>query len=249
MGLSIADVTGADGIPDGRADMFITHWVAQENALYQAVLYPGGALEYLDKTRALRLGEISTDAVGWGCVLADFDLDGLVDLAVANGSTLETSADRLLLRPERMFLFNNRGSRFLDVAPVAGKTIAGERVARGLAAADFDGDGDVDLAVSVNRGNPILLRNDTATDHRSLIVQLTAAPASLFGARIEVEVGDQTHTRWYGADVSFLSMHAPEVVFGLGDASAANSVRVVWADGSETELSDVPAGRVTMEHG
>lgn len=158
MGISVADLGHpADGgdlaKPDGLPDLFVSHWVAQENALYQATrlsVAGGERLEYRDRVRPLRLAEVSTDRVGWGTAFVDFDLDGRLDLAVANGSTLEEPGDGTSgLIAQRSFLFWNDGSRFHDLAEAAGEAFRRPRVARGLAMADVDRDGDPDLILTV----------------------------------------------------------------------------------------------------
>ena len=248
MGLSIAEIGNLTGEPDGLPDIFITHWVAQENALYQSVAVSEYDLEYRDRTRRFRLGEISIDTVGWGSAFVDLDLDGRVDLVVANGSTLERKADRSRLVEEPLFLLWNTGKRFVNVAKDAGEASARHHSARGLAAADFDGDGDVDLAVSVNRGSPLLLRNDTKVPHRGVTIRLDGPSGACFGARVEVRVGERRDFRWYGADVGYLGSHSPDLVFGLGTSAAADEVRVRWADGRESVRTEVPAGVTTVTH-
>ncbi len=248
MGLSVAELGAMSGEPDGLPDLFITHWVAQENALYASLRFATGRVEYRDRTRRYRLGETSIDTVGWGCGFVDLDLDGRLDIVVANGSTLESKEDRLQLRAEPLFLFWNEGSRFVEIARSAGEACGGTYWARGLATADYDGDGDVDVAVAVNRGHPLLLRNDTETPNGSLRVVLRGPAAALFGARVELSVGDRRQVRWYGADVSYLSMHAPEMVFGLGGSPAAEQLTVRWAGGGESRLENVGAGRVEVNH-
>jgi hypothetical protein len=207
---------------------------------------PDGILEYRDKTRQVRLGEISLDRVGWGCGFLDIDLDGRMDLIVANGSTLEHPDDVSQLITEPLHVFWNDGQRFVEVAAAAG--ITKNYSARGLAIADFDNDGDEDFAISVNRGSPVLFRNETPTLNKSLKVRLHGPAAACFGAKVTVTIGGHSQTRWSGADVSYLSMHAPELIFGLGTASAADCVDVNWADGKRSALSQITAGVVNAEH-
>jgi hypothetical protein len=248
MGLSIAEIGFMDGGEDGLPDLFITHWIAQENAFYRSVKLPGGGFEYRDKTRRFRLGEVSTDTVGWGCGLVDLDRDGRPDLVVSNGSTMERKDDSRELMPEPFFVFWNDGERFQEVAATTSETLAGKHHARGLAAADFDGDGDVDLAVAINRGQPLLLRNETETPNRSLVVRLDGPAFACQGARLILQCGERRQTRWWGGDISFLGMHAPEIVFGLGEADLVDRLDVLWADGKETTLLELEAGFISVPH-
>ncbi len=240
MGLSVLDALGPDGAPDGQPDLFITHWVAQENALYEGVVSPSGRLIFKDRTRRQRLGEVSVSEVGWGCAAIDLDLDGRVDLAVVNGSTLEDKTDQTRLVAERPFLLWNDGERFHDLAPEGGDAFTTPHSARGLAAADWDADGDVDLAVNVNRGRLLLLRNDTDVPHRSLTIRLEAPAAVTHGARVSVTTPDGAQTRWWGCDGSYASWHHTDLVFGLGEHETAD-VHVTWADGTESLLTGANA--------
>ncbi len=246
MGLSVAEMGSVVGTADGLPDLFITHWVAQENALYVSLINDRGKLEYRDKTRRVRLGEISLDTVGWGSALIDLDLDGRLDIAVANGSTLEDKQDPSKLVAEPVFLFWNTGDAFQNVAPDAGARLAERHCGRGLAAADYDGDGDVDLAISVNRGALMLLRNDTKTDGASLRLRLDASDALRFGARVEVAIDGRVHTRWFGADVSFCSQHAPELVYGVPEGAKLGKITVTWTDGTTSSVEDAAPGSVTI---
>jgi hypothetical protein len=248
MGLSVGEIGAMSDAYDGLPDLFITHWLAQENAFYLSVRLPGGGFEYRDKTRQFRVGEISIDTVGWGSALCDLDLDGRLDIAVANGSTLEQKRNHTKLIAEPLFLLWNDGKRFVNIAPDAGAACARRHCARGLAAADFDGDGDIDLAIAINRGQPLLLRNETVTSNRSLSVLLRGPAVACFGARIELVVNTERQVRWCGADVTFMGMHAAQVVFGLGKSERAEELQVRWADGRSSRVENVAAGRVVVDH-
>jgi hypothetical protein len=249
MGLSVGETGFMNGQWDGLPDLFITHWIAQENALYQSVQMSNDMLLFLDKTREFRLGEKSLNTVGWGCAFADIDLDGRQDIVVVNGSTLEDKADLSRLQPQQPFVFWNAGTRYLEIAAQAGPALSEPYSARGLAAADFDDDGDIDFAVSINRGQPLLLRNDTATTNRSLRIRLRGSPSVSFGARIEVQIGDRRQLAWWGCDASFLSMHAPEQIIGLGSAEQVDRVEVRWSDGTKSVRTAVAPGRLEVTHG
>lgn len=239
MGISVTDLATPEHPADGLPDLFVTHWVAQENALYQA-LVTGTGIEYRDRVRSLRLAEVSTDRVGWGSAFVDLDLDGRMDLAVANGSTLEESADRSRLQAQAAFFFWNGGTRFHDTAGVWGEDAALPRVARGIAVADFDLDGDADVAISVNRGAPVLLRNEGAPKNAWLAVRLETGDARSIGARVSLLGGAETQVRWMGADASFASQHADEILFGLGGRKEGD-LEIAWVDGSRRRIQGLPA--------
>jgi hypothetical protein len=111
---------------DGDDDLFISHWIAQQYALYLSLIseqkQTGMAkpeLHFTDVAEMRGIGQPSMQTIGWGVSFVDFDSDGWPDLVVANGSTFEqkdTSPRRLT--PMSSFLFwNARGEYFHDLAP------------------------------------------------------------------------------------------------------------------------------------
>jgi len=242
MGLAVGDWDG-----DEDADLFITHWIAQENALFINRLADGPRdgtdrpLQFLDQADRFGLGQIALDYVGWGTSFFDYDNDGRIDLFVANGSTFQRADDPRLLEPMVDQLFWNRGpdEGFFDVSVVGGDYFSETHVGRGAAFADYDRDGDVDVVVMNHGEPPALLRNDGGGGGGWLQVVLAGDPV---GARVRIVAGGRAQVRWLGAQSSYLSQNSPVLHFGLGDAAGADTVEVLWPDGAGHTWMDV-AGR------
>jgi hypothetical protein len=266
----VADHRGAMGLAigdwenDGDLDIHITHWIAQENALYENergtfATSDAAPMRFVDQASTLGLGQSTIDFVGWGTEFMDYDNDGRLDLFVVNGSTFQREDDNAYLVPMRNQLFWNRGLKegFFELGATSGGSFAVENVGRGAAAADYDGDGDLDLAVVVNGGPARLLRNDDASGHGWLRVLLRAAAAPpagegrtgvtrtttfAVGARVRVTTGELVQLREVGSGPSYLSQSPPgEVFFGLGKAPRVDALEVVWPDGSAQTFRDLPA--------
>ncbi len=249
MGLGIGELGNMGGTADGLPDLVLTHWFTEANAIYRSRSHSGSDLGYEDASELLGMSGPSAPTVGWGTCLVDFDLDGDLDVMVANGSTSEQEQNLDLLIAEPLHLFQSDGARFQEVSAQAGSVFAGRYSARGLAAADFDQDGDVDVAVNDNHGSLLLLRNDTPTTYQSLVVTFDAPSHQVFGARVEATIGGERHVRWAVSDSSFLSGHSSEAIFGLGDAGKVEKLVVHWVGGETSVWEDLEAGslRATRE--
>ncbi|MHC5003529.1 MAG: FG-GAP-like repeat-containing protein [Planctomycetota bacterium] len=248
----VADYRGAMGLAvgdydrDGDDDLFVTHWVAQENALFESMLadrtaapdtpgsaVPAAGLRFMDVASMQGLGQIALPMVGWGAEFADFDGDGWLDLAVANGSTFETDDEPPRLRPQRCFLFWSQEGVFHDLG--AGSPAFAPCVGRGLAVADFDDDGDQDLLVAT-LGEPVrLLRNDMQTG-QWIQLRLRSRDADgghagfADGATVVAHVGDAAMRRSVTGG-SYLSQSSRTLHFGLGAATAVDRLEVRWPGG------------------
>ncbi|MDX1630921.1 MAG: CRTAC1 family protein, partial [Thermoanaerobaculia bacterium] len=198
--------------------------------------------------RQLRLAEISTDRVGWGTAFTDLDLDGRPDLVVANGSTLERDDDPGRLQAQRPFVLWNDGRRFHDVTESWGEDLERARVARGLACADHDGDGDPDFAVSVNRGSALLFVNEGPPGGHWVEIQWRGSAAAGLGATVAVDAHGRHQRRWLGADVSFASQHEGSLRFGVGDATTA-TLEVTLPGGPGWRFSGLPVDSRILVHG
>jgi hypothetical protein len=244
MGLAVADFDN-----DLDQDTFITHWIAQENALYCNMLIDPSqkhlqrGLWFFDAADQFGVGQIALDAVGWATGFCDFDNDGLRDLWVVNGHTFEQSiTTQRKLIPQKPFMFWNRDCNdYVEVAEKVCRQMAEPIVGRGGAQADFDNDGRVDLAWLVHQGPLILIRNVCHTQNHWLRIELRQARGNRFalGARAYVTCGDQTQMGEVGCSSSYLSQNELTLHFGLGAAERVDSVRIVWPDGTSEARHDI----------
>lgn len=246
MGISVGDWDG-----DADLDMFITHWIAQENALYtnrhaDAAGRPTPApttLQFMDTADRYGVGQIALDFIGWGTSFFDYDNDGRLDLFVVNGSTFQQNEAPHLLVPMNDQLFWNRGAEagFFDVSRVSGDFFKAAYVGRGAAFADYDNDGDMDVFVVNHNGPGVLLQNDGGNRKRWLKLALEGRQSnrSAIGARLRLTVAGTIQIREVGAQPSYCSQNSLVAHFGLGTAPVVDTLEVRWPSGHRQVLLDV----------
>ena len=250
MGVAVGDVWHG-----GWMDLFTTHWVNEDHALWknQSGGTPDRSILMEDVGPSTGILEIKTTAdVGWGTEMIDFDNDGHLDLILVNGSTIEDeltlevlSEPKLL--PQKCRLLRNEGAgNFTDVSHLGGDFFEHELVARGLACADYNEDGLVDVAVVLHGGRGTLLQNVSGGTGRWLGVRLLGMTSNRFGigARIQVIAGSTTYTKERVLSSSYLSSNSLTTRFGLGPAQVADSVVVHWPSGETSRRENVNLNRV-----
>ena len=258
MGIAVGDWNG-----DGYQDLFLTHWIAQGNALYDNQLgmpHPSGAgsappaVTFMDDADRFGLGQSSLDFIGWATSFIDYDDDGKLDLFIVNGSTLQDRDHPTQLVAMQSKLYWNRGAQdgFFDLSPVSGDYFQHAYVGRGAAFGDYDNDGDVDVFV-VNHGGPgILLRNDGGNRNHWLQVELRGTKSNRqgIGAKLRVVAGGTAQVRQIGAQGPYLSQNSLIETFGLGALGGVDSLVVAWPSGTRQVLTNVNANqRITVTEG
>lgn len=223
MGLAAEDFDG-----DGRVDLYLTHFAMAKNTLYRNL----GGLTFEDASAATGIAAATFDPLAFGTVAMDWDRDGRMDLFNATGHVHGLPDSPGTMPPQ--LLRQREDGRFVDVSAAVGAGyFAGAWLGRAAAAADFDEDGDLDLAVS-HVGAPVaLLRDDTAPPGRFLGLDLrTPARLPPIGGRVEVACGGRTVVRPVTAGGSYLSAHDPRLLVALPAGDDPAEVTVHWPGGA-----------------
>lgn len=230
MGVALADYD-ADGLPD----LSVTALSNETFPLFSA----SEPASFRDETVASGLAKASRNYAGWGNFFADFDNDGWVDLFTANSHVndlVEHFEPHLYRQPNTVFP-NQAGA--YGVAVEVGDPAAH----RGAAGADFDGDGLIDVVVTVLGEPAKLFRNASSSESRawvSLRLVGTESNRNGIGARIRVD----RQTRWVTSAAGYASSRLAPIHFGLGRAGKVYTVEVVWPGGRRQLIENVPANQV-----
>jgi len=257
----VADYRGAMGIAvgdwdnDADMDMFITHWIAQENALYNNMrshflslnTSMHNEIKFMDEADRYGLGQIGLDYIGWGTSFFDYDNDGKLDLFVANGSTFQQKLKPHLLIPMVDQLFWNKGKEggFYDVSAVSGEVFKNQYVGRGAAFGDYDNDGDVDIFIVNNGGPGMLLSNEGGNKSKWLKVDLRGVQSnsSAIGTKIKIVVGESIQIRQVGAQCSYSSQNSLIQHFGLGEYANVDTLEINWPSGLKQVFHNLPVNQ------
>ncbi len=230
MGLAVGDLDG-----DLDPDLAVTNFDVETNTLYRNL----GGLAFADVSGPSGFGLPSFNRLAFGIVSADLDHDGDLDFYIANGHIFERPARENVAhrQPDQILAGDGRGA-FIAVA--CGVLDAHPTVARGLAAGDYDNDGDLDLAVQENGGSARMLRNG-ADDRRWVGIHLRGRGenSDAVGARLTLRSDLASQVRWVTAGDSYQSTSDRRVHFGLGEGRP-EALEVTWPSGQRTRLIDPP---------
>ena len=244
MGIATGDANG-----DGQLDLFVTNLFGETNTLYVGA----GPGQFDDATVGSGLGPPSFDFTGFGAAFFDPDLDGDLDLVVANGRVL-----RSLPRPgadlgphwtryaEESQLYENEGAGSFRAAPeLCGAPCSEPGVGRGLALGDLDDDGDHDLLLLTGDGRARVFRNERSSDGRWIGLRAVDGSGRIeaLGARVVVHAGGRAFPRDVAPASSYLASHDPRVIVGLGSIATVDDVVVRWPDGAEERFGPLAVGR------
>jgi hypothetical protein len=237
MGIAAAEYSG-----DGRSDLLVTNSHKQLHALFRSAA-PAAAKPVFADARADIASAFDTALAGWGASWIDLDNDANLDLVVANGAIPVTG---LTKGAEPLQAFENltghgHPGEFAAASEATGLDKATPANGRGLAAADYDNDGHVDVAVNTIGGKLMLLRN-TGSKGNWLEVKL---PVFAPGAVVTVVLPDGRRlVQEMHAGSSYLSSEDPRAHFGLGKAKTVSELTVRYPDGGRSRLVGIAADQI-----
>ena len=236
-------VDAADYNHSGYPSLAITNFSNQMISLYQN--QKNGL--FVDIAPQSEVGRKSLLTLGFGCFFFDYDLDGWLDLFIADGH-LDPDIEKVQQQVhylEAPHLFHNEGGgKFQDVAAAMGKSFNERRVGRGAAYGDINNDGALDLIMTVNDGPAVLFRNTGATNH-SLRVKLwgTKSNRNGIGAVVFVQSAQTGQKLTMRSGSSYLSSSELVLTFGLAKSDKADLVEIHWPSGITQRLTNINAGQ------
>lgn len=232
MGVAEGDDNG-----DGAPDLFITNSRGQPHAAYESKL-THGELSYRPEMQKFGKALERKATVGWGDAFVDLNNDTTRDLILANGAVpvLNVKKDT---EPMQV-LQDLGGARFTNASGIVQQAGMPKIVGRGLATADFDNDGRMDVAVNSIDGPLVLLENTGSTGNWLEVALKGFHPGAVVTARLPdgKRLVDELH-----AGSSYLSSDDPRAHFGLGSASHVD-LTVRYPGGRVVHRTHVAANRI-----
>ncbi|MBV8812011.1 MAG: CRTAC1 family protein, partial [Acidobacteriaceae bacterium] len=225
---------------DGQLDLYISDFQLASDHLW----HNDGHGFFQEVSEAAGIREPTKNVLSFGGGFLDYDNDGLLDLFIANGHVYEevekTTPD--VHYKQINSLFHNQGNgKFVEVTKTSGDGFAIPYAGRGVAFADFDNDGNVDVVVANNNDPPLLLHNSGASGRHFVTFRLVGVKSNrdAMGTRVTLKAGGSTQVREVAGGGSYLSQSDLRLHFGMGEATKAESVEVGWPSGLRQTFHDI----------
>jgi hypothetical protein len=236
MGTAFADFSG-----NGHLGLIVTN---HETEMHSLFLNVDGTL-FSDVTLRSGIGPATRPYVGFGVVFFDYDNDGRLDIAIANGHVMANAALVRATFAQRNLLLRQIDGRFVDMKDQAGSGFSIELVSRALATGDIDNDGDIDLLVTNNGAGANVLLNEGGSGNALLVRAIgTKSNRSGIGARLTLTTGQRRQIREVQSGSSYLGQNDLRAHFGLGSATRSERLEIRWPSGMTEVVNDLPANQI-----
>src|SRR5262249_53483792 len=238
-------VDAADYDRSGRPHLVVGNFLNEMLGLYH-----NDGRQFVDVAPRSPVGRASLLSVTWGAFFFDYNLDGLPDIFAANGGTDESQGmDARARLSQAPLVLRNRGKGvFEDATPSLGAAFSRPMMARGAAYADFDRDGDLDIAVGTLAGPAHLFRNDGGNRNHWLGVRAVGARAnkSALGAIVRVTSASGTQWQMVHSGSGYASQSDLTLTFGLGSDTRVSKIEVTWPSRSTQTFTGVAANQLVV---
>lgn len=227
---------------DGRFDLYMSDFQLASDHIW----HNDGKGFFQEVSESAGIREPTRNVLSFGGGFFDYDNDGWLDLFIANGHVYEevekTTPDIHYKQINSLF-HNERNGKFIEVTKSSGDGFAVPHAGRGVAFADFDNDGNVDVVVANNNDPPLLLRNSGAPGRHFVTFRLIGIKSNrdAMGARVILNAGGLTQIREIAGGGSYLSQSDLRAHFGLAESTKVDSVEIRWPSGLRQIFRNIPA--------
>lgn len=244
-------VDAGDYDRSGRPHVLVGNFSNQMLALY----HNEGSSLFIDEAPASTVGRTSLPYLAWAVFFFDYDLDGHLDIFAANGhleETISRTQPKMKYEQPPLMFRNKGGGEFEYTGASLGAAFNRPMVARGAAYADYDRDGDLDLAITANHGPARLLRNDGGSRSSWIAVKTVGTKSNRSGVGAIVRVQSASGRQWsvVRSGSSYCSHSDLTQTFGLGKDRQVQAIEVEWPSGAKDRVTGVPVNQfVTIVEG
>ena len=236
--------TAADYDHRGWLSVFRTNFSDERETLSRN----RGEGEFEDVTVSTGMAH-NTRYVGWGCGFFDFDNDGWKDLVLANGHVfpeIDRKQSDIRHKQRRIVYRNLKNGKFDDISLKSGAATLEAHSSRGLAIADIDNDGTLEVLINNQGERPSLWKQTTAAPGRWVLLKLegTTSNRSAIGARVKLTAGGMVQTDEVRSGSSYISQNDLRLHFGLGSAAKIDELEILWPNGQKQTLRGLETNRI-----
>ena len=227
---------------DGRLDIVRTNFSDETPSLY----HNNGDGTFTDVTYLAGLGA-TTQFLGWGTLFLDFDNDGWPDLFMANGHVypeIDGKGLNSTFRERKSLYWNRHDGKFQDISLQAGPGVTKLLNSHGIAAADFDNDGAVEILVNNSHDPPSLLKNYGVHGNWLLLKPIgTKSNRDAIGTQVTVRGNNHLQLQEVRSGGGYISQSDLRLHFGLGNAPQAETLEIRWPSGLQQVFHNVEANK------